>query len=182
MSALAGGSCAGGSAKENAELKKLAKENGEDMNHGFPLSSLDQPKDIRLAKELHRRARVFYLVMNLVFFGALAAIFVSLGVTGVIHSGMVSGAAFIVGMVFTGLTVLLVLTHFTTVVLFATPSKKLLFSPDNWGKIAANKKANAEIELEAGSSTNEADIAASSKRNKVKVFPTSRTSICSLVA
>lgn len=141
MSALAGGQCAGGSLKANAELKKNAKDNGEDLIGGFPLSSLNAPADKRVALELHRRAKWFYRVQTAVMFAITGTVLGALAGTGVIHKGVVGGAPFIVGMVFVAITLLLTVQMHAAVAKFEKPANQL-FSDDNWKKAGYNCSKN----------------------------------------
>jgi len=168
MSALAGGQCAGESLKSNAELKKTAQDNGEDMMGGFPLSSLNAPADKRVALELHRRAKWFYRVQTAVVFGVTGSVLGALAGTGVIHRGVVGGAPFIVGMVFVAITLLLTVQMHGAVAKFEKPENQL-FSDDNWKKTGHNCTKNGESRMEGGEVRNIGAVGSQEGvKNKIK--------------
>ena len=143
------------------------------MNGGYPLSSLNAPSDKRISAELHRRAMAYFQLQSALTLLAVAVIFTSLTFCGVIHRGMISGAPFIIGVVFTALTLFVVLSQQFSAA--KTTKKRRLDSDQNWGLVAANQRAgggnSSASFIPASSSPSQSQ--SQRKKSKQKVFPTS---------
>ena len=104
---MAGGRCRGKTSKEQQLLCAQAKAKGE--KGGFALSTLESPGDAAVSRALRRRAIFANSVVAAVSAATAGAVFAVLWAVGALDSVDTSGAAFICGVTFSALPLLLAL-------------------------------------------------------------------------